>query len=148
MKVVLIVEDNALVVELLRQLLEERYVLLTAANGKLGVEAVRKHKPDIVLMDLMMPVMDGWAAIRALRADAATASIPIIALSARVDSGDVERSLGAGADAHLGKPIEDGFLLSEIERLLRGRRVRSGAQLTRTEVADLVASAKKDGQKS
>jgi CheY-like chemotaxis protein len=68
-KRLLIVEDNALVVQLLSQLLEEHYTLDVASNGKLGVEAALAHQPDLILMDLTMPVMDGWAAIRTLRAE-------------------------------------------------------------------------------
>ncbi len=145
MKTVLIVEDNALVMELLGQLLEERYEVHTAVNGKLGVEAARLLPPDIILMDLTMPVMDGWTAIRILRGDSKTAGIPVIALSARVDDGDVQRALAAGANAHLAKPIDDVALISEMERLLLPPRATTGQQLTRSEVAGLIQGRKKQG---
>lgn len=118
MHTVLVVDDNSLIVEMLQQLLEPHYLVQVAANGKLGVEWARRHRPDVVLMDLTMPVMDGFAAITALRADAATAKVPIIALSARGDREDVDRALRVGADAHQKKPVEEKELLAEIARLL------------------------------
>jgi CheY-like chemotaxis protein len=141
---VLVVEDNALVQELLRQLLDDDYELYTADNGKLGVQAALAHRPHVILMDLTMPVMDGWTAIRALRAERATARIPILALSARIDPGDVERAMEAGADAHLAKPIDDEELLRAIERLTVGRRPTSGVWGDRAALTDAIA-AKKSG---
>lgn len=139
----LVVEDNPLVVELLRQVLEgESYDVRVAANGKLGVEAATRDVPDLVLMDLTMPVMDGWAAIRALRAEPATAHLPIIALSARIDPSDIRRAIEAGADAHVGKPLDEATLLAEVRRLLSAPRA-TGVRETRTAMAAMLAAKRK-----
>lgn len=121
MKTILVVDDNTLIAEMLRQLLDPHYLVQVAANGKLGVEWSRRHRPDLILMDLTMPVMDGWAATRALRADPATAHIPILVLSARGDREDIERAMGLGANGHLRKPIDEAFMMSEIARWLAAK---------------------------
>jgi CheY-like chemotaxis protein len=120
MPTVLIVEDNALVVQLVEQQLEDLYAVVSAVNGKLGVETARALGPDVVLMDLTMPVMDGWAAIRILRSDASTAALPIVALSASNEPQHVARALAAGADAYLAKPIDEAALKNTIARMLAG----------------------------
>lgn len=117
MTLILVVEDNALVAQLLEQQLEDLHSVIIAPDGRAGVEAARTRKPDVVLMDLTMPVMDGWTAIRALRADASTARIPIIALSGS-DAEGVARALAAGADAFVPKPIDEALLRSTIQRVL------------------------------
>lgn len=142
MKRVLIVEDNALVVQLLSQLLEDRFALDVATNGKSGVEAAKAQRPDLILMDLTMPVMDGWAAIRVLRADPETEHIPIVALSGCVDPGDVARAMDAGADAHHAKPLDEEALVAEIERLLGRARPVSGVRATRRQIDALVRKAR------
>lgn len=142
-KRLLIVEDNALVVQLLCQLLEEQYTLSVAQNGKLGVEAAKAQQPDLILMDLTMPVMDGWAAIRAIRGEPKTSRIPIIALSGCVDTRDVARAMDAGADAHLPKPLDEEALLLEIERLLDRAPVVSGVRSTRSGMDGPVDSSRK-----
>lgn len=118
MPTILIVEDNALVVQLVEQQLEDAFTIISAPNGKLGVESARLHKPDVILMDLTMPVMDGWTAIRLLRSDASTASIPIIALSATREGDDISRALASGADTYVPKPIDEAALRSALTRLL------------------------------
>lgn len=142
MKSLLIVDDNALVIELLSQVLDGQYVVHVAENGKRGVEAAQAHRPDLILMDLTMPVMDGWTAIRALRAESTTARTPIIALSGCVDARDVARAMDAGADAHLAKPLDEEVLLAEIERLIGSARVVSGVR-TRHDVGALVDASRK-----
>lgn len=116
-KTVLIVEDNfdnrAIYAELLRL---SGYRVLEARNGEEGVEQAREHGPDLVLMDLSMPVMDGWSAMAALREDEGTAGIPVLALSAHVVmEGDHRRAREAGFLAYLTKPIEPKEVLREVQ---------------------------------
>ncbi len=119
---VLIVDDNPLVRELLTQLLEDEYELRVASNGALGVAAAEEAVPDIILMDLTMPVMDGWTAIARLREQWATCRVPIIALSAVSDEGEIQRALDAGANRHLTKPIDQDELLRVLEHYTGDRR--------------------------
>jgi CheY-like chemotaxis protein len=128
MPTVLIVDDNALVRQLVEQQLDGDYDVLGAANGAIGVELARAKRPDVVLMDLAMPVMDGWDAIRALRADATTVAIPIIALSATSEAEDIARALAAGATTYVPKPIDEPALRNAIARSLAG----SGTRLRET----------------
>jgi len=114
----LIVEDNPLICELLAELLADDFEVLTAPNGERGIALALERRPDVILMDLMMPVMDGWEAIRRLRATWATCRIPIISLSALGDEGEVTRAKEAGADAHLRKPIDEAALGRVLRRLV------------------------------
>lgn len=120
---ILVVDDNALVAQLVEQQLEGDYHVLSAPNGKIGVDVARARRPDLVLMDLAMPVMDGRTAIRILRADAATAAIPIVVLSATADGNELSRALASGADTFVAKPIDEKILRQLIARLL----VKSGS---------------------
>lgn len=120
---ILIVEDNLdnriIYSEVLRH---AGYRILEAANGREGVEMSIRHRPDLILMDLSMPVMDGWEAVRAIKRDARTASIPVCALSAHVVvDGDYARSTAAGFACYLTKPIEPKDVLREVERRLAPR---------------------------
>ena len=96
MKRILIVEDVELNRDLLVQLLEDEYEILTAADGAAGVELARRERPDLILMDLSLPVVDGWEATRRLKAEEATRAIPVIALTAHAMRGDEERARSAG----------------------------------------------------
>lgn len=118
MKKILVVEDNELNLELVTQLLEDDFELLTAADGAAGVEAARRFRPDLILMDLSLPVVDGWEATRQLRGEAGLAKIPIIALSAHAAKPDIDRALQAGCDAYVTKPIDEEELRLAISRLL------------------------------
>ena len=118
MKRVLVIEDNSLNMELTVQLLEDDYEVLQATDGETGVAMARRRQPDIILMDLSLPRMDGWDATRLLRADSRTQAIPIIALSAHAADREIERALAVGCDAYITKPIDEGALLAEIARLL------------------------------
>ena len=118
MKKVLIVEDNRVNMELTTQLLEDDYELLTATDGAAGVEIATRHKPDLILMDLSLPVMDGWQAIRTIRRNPALRMTPIIALSAHAATADIERALAAGASDYITKPVDEDILLGRIEALL------------------------------
>ena len=118
MKRILIVEDVALNTELLRQLLEDDYELLTAENGAQGVETALREHPDLILMDMSLPVMDGWEATRQLKQGEATRHIPVIGLSAHAMSGDAVRAREVGCDDYLTKPLDDQLLLTALNRWL------------------------------
>lgn len=119
MRKILIVEDVEINLELLVQLLEEDYQLLSAGDGRLGVELAKSEQPDLILMDMSLPVLDGWSAIREIRSDVETADIPVVALSAHVMSGEKQRALDAGCNAYLTKPVDEELLFKIIEELLK-----------------------------
>jgi CheY-like chemotaxis protein len=118
MKTVLIVEDVALNRELLVQLLEDRYRLLLAEDGIAALERAAEGQPDLILMDLSLPRMDGWEATRRLKADARLGRIPVIVLSAHAMRGDEERARASGCDDFLTKPIDEAALFQKLESYL------------------------------
>ena len=118
MKTVLIVEDIELNRDLLAQLLEDRHRLVFAADGVAALERAAESRPDLILMDLSLPRMDGWEVTRRLKADAALAHIPVIALSAHAMRGDEERARASGCDDYLTKPIDEDLLFEKIARYL------------------------------
>jgi CheY-like chemotaxis protein len=109
---ILIVEDNMDNYELVRFLLERAgYDVFLAVNGRDGVSAARLQKPDLILMDLGMPEMDGWVATQQIKSDEATKSIPLYALTAHTLPKERKRAMEAGCDGYVSKPIQvDGFL--------------------------------------
>ena len=116
---VLLVEDNEMNRDMLsRQLTRRGFDVVFAVDGKQGVELARSEKPDIILMDMSLPVMDGWEAIRCVKADDATRSVPVIGLTAHAMSGDREKAIEAGCDDYDTKPVEIDRLIGKIERLL------------------------------
>ena len=117
-KKILIVEDVELNRDLLTQLLEDEYELASAADGAAGVEKATSEQPDLILMDLSLPVIDGWEATRRIKAAAATAAIPIIALTAHAMSGDEEKARAAGCDDFMTKPIDEELLFAKLHRWL------------------------------
>jgi CheY-like chemotaxis protein len=117
MKKVLVVDDNLLNMELTIQVLEDDYEVLSAENGEEALRQVEMHEPDLVLMDLSMPVLDGWEAIRRLRAQPKTASLPIIALSAHAIQAEIDRAMEAGASDFVTKPIDEDQLLEKLATL-------------------------------
>ena len=121
---ILLVEDNALNRDMLaRRLTRRGFTVLLAEDGAEGVAAARREAPDLVLMDMSLPVLDGWAAARQLKADPGTRGVPVIALTAHAMAGDRETYLAAGFDAYVTKPIVDeGVLLRTLERLAPGER--------------------------
>lgn len=119
---ILIVEDNMDNYELVRFVLERAgYDVFLAMNGRDGVAAARLQKPDLILTDLTMPEMDGWAAAEKLKADEITRSIPLYALSAHTLPSDRKRALEAGCDGYISKPIHMAGFLDVVERAL-GRK--------------------------
>jgi len=119
---VLVVEDNADVRSFLRSELENQYHVLEAPDGERGFEAVGQHKPDLVIADVMMPQMDGYAFCRKLKEDATLRHIPVILLTARATEEDTIHGLGSGADDYIIKPFRPAELRARVERLIESRR--------------------------
>ncbi len=116
---ILLVEDNEMNRDMLSRRLQKRgYDVVLAEDGQQGVSLAQSEAPVLILMDMSLPVLDGWEATRQLKATPATRSIPIIALTAHAMAGDRERALEAGADDFDTKPIELTRLLEKIEALL------------------------------
>jgi CheY-like chemotaxis protein len=118
---VLLVEDNEMNRDMLsRRLTRRGFEVVFAADGQQGVDLARSEKPDIILMDMSLPVMDGWEATRRIKADATMRRIPVIGLTAHAMSGDREKAIEAGCDDYDSKPVEIDRLLGKINRLLNG----------------------------
>ena len=122
MALILVVEDNEMNADMLsRRLKRAGHDVLLGGDGQAGVELARQHQPDLVLMDMSLPVMDGWTATRAIKADASTAHIPVMALTAHAVKGEREKALGAGCDEYDTKPVEWSRLSAKIAQLLQAR---------------------------
>jgi CheY-like chemotaxis protein len=119
---ILLVEDQEMNRDMLARRLKKRgYEVSIAVDGAEGVEKARAESPDLILMDMSLPVMDGWEATRILKADEATQAIPVIALTAHAMSTDREKALEAGCDAYETKPVELPRLLEAMEKLLTSK---------------------------
>jgi two-component system, cell cycle response regulator DivK len=118
MKKILIVDDVELNVELLVQLLEDEYDLVVASDGEQGVAVAVQERPDLILMDMSLPVMDGWEATRQIKAHPDLGTVPVIGISAHAMSGDADKAREAGCDDYLTKPIDDDRLFAALERWL------------------------------
>ena len=119
---ILLVEDNEDNRDMLaRRLQRKGYSVAVAIDGQEGVDLGRSEQPDLILMDMSLPVLDGWEATRQLKAAPESASIPVIALTAHAMSGDREKAMAAGCDDYDIKPIEMSRLLNKIETLLMRR---------------------------
>ena len=121
---ILVIDDNEPNRRILSRRLERRgFEVLLANDGKAGVETARAEKPDLILMDMNMPQIDGWEAMRQIKAAPDTADVPVIGLTAHALTGDRERALEAGcADYHI-KPVDFPRLLAQIETLLQGKDI-------------------------
>jgi len=116
---ILLVEDNEMNRDMLSRRLSRRsFEVLIAEDGAKGIEMAREHLPDLILMDMSLPVTDGWEATRILKADEATRRIPVIALTAHAMRGDRQKALDAGCDDYDTKPVDLKRLLSKIDALL------------------------------
>jgi CheY-like chemotaxis protein len=116
---ILYVEDNEDNIYMLARRLERRgFEVIAAPDGAQGVAMALSERPDLILMDLRLPVLDGWEATRRLKAEAATRGIPVIALSAHAMAGDRDAALASGCDDFDTKPVQFGRLLAKIEALL------------------------------
>ncbi len=120
MKKILIVEDAELNLDLLVQLLEDEYELVTASDGATGIQVAARECPDLILMDMSLPVLNGWEATHQLKADAQLRHIPVICLSAHAMDGDLEKALQAGCDGYLTKPLDEDLLYTELSAFLGG----------------------------
>ena len=118
MRKILIVEDVEYNRDLLVQILEDDYEVLTATDGASGIEAATRERPDLILMDLSLPGVDGWEATRRLKAQPETEAIPVIALTAHAMQGDEERARACGCDDYLTKPIDEDQLFAKLGRHL------------------------------
>ncbi len=116
---ILLVEDNEMNRDMLSRRLERKgFSVVMAVDGQQGVDMAKSEAPELILMDMSLPVIDGWEATRCLKADETTKAIPIIALTAHAMSGDREKALEAGADEYDTKPVELPRLLGKIQALL------------------------------
>jgi CheY-like chemotaxis protein len=125
MPLILIIEDNELDADMLsRRLLRKGYEVIVAPDGAAGISMANEQKPDLVIMDMGLPVLDGWEATRRLKGSPSTADIPVVALTAHAMAEDRARGLEAGCDSYETKPLEFDRLLSAMERLIKkGARV-------------------------
>ena len=120
---VLLVEDNEMNRDMLsRRLTRRGFDVVFAVDGKQGVALARSEKPDIILMDMTLPVLDGWEATRCVKADYATRGVPVIGLTAHAMTGDREKAIQAGCDDYDSKPIEIDRLIGKIERLIEAAK--------------------------
>jgi two-component system, cell cycle response regulator DivK len=124
---ILLVEDHEEIWDFLSRRLKRRgYDIVLATDGQQGVDKARSEAPAVILLDMNLPVMDGWTAAGLIKADPATSGIPIIALTAHAMSGDREKAIGAGCDDYHPKPVDFSRLLAQIEALA-GNAVPVGA---------------------
>ena len=135
MKKILVIEDQAPMRRNIALLLElEGFEVLTAANGALGITAARKERPDLVVCDVMMPELDGYAVVQALRTDAEFATLPFIFLTARGDKTDIRIGMNFGADDYLTKPVIREDLLAAVQtRLARAQAVEQRVERAASE---------------
>jgi CheY-like chemotaxis protein len=117
-KKILVVDDTEWNRDLVVQLLEDNYTVIEAIDGAEGVKAAEQAKPDLILMDLGMPVMDGWEATRRIKAKEALKQIPIIAVTSHAMVGDEIEARKAGCDDYLAKPIDEDALIQKIKKFI------------------------------
>jgi DNA-binding response OmpR family regulator len=140
---VLLIEDNNDIRENLAELLEmSGYQVISADNGKTGVQLAKKHKPNIIVCDIMMPELDGYGVLNILASDPNTASIPFIFLTAKTESTDIRKGMNMGADDYITKPFEDAELLKAIEvRLDKVSKLSAPSQASVDALEGLMSSA-------
>lgn len=120
MRRILLVEDNEMNLDMLsRRLQRKGYEVVLARDGEAGVTMAESERPDLILMDMSLPLLDGWEATRKLKGMQETAAIPVIALTSHAMAGDREKAMGAGCDDYDTKPVDFERLLAKIEALLR-----------------------------
>ena len=120
--VVLLIEDQALNRELMEQILEDDYRVHTREDGVSGLAATLELKPDLLLLDLSLPQMDGWEVARRIRQEEEVTDLPIVALTAHAMPGDEKKALQAGCNAYLTKPVDEELLFATMRGLLEGDR--------------------------
>lgn len=120
MALILIVEDNPFDADMLaRRLARKGYAVITADNGEVGIALAQCRRPDLIIMDMGLPIIDGWEATRRLKASPDTAAIPVVALTAHAMTEDRQKCLDAGCDGFEPKPLEFGRLVTFMEQLLK-----------------------------
>lgn len=119
---ILIVEDNPVNLDLVMQLLEDDYELLTAEDGEIGLKLALQERPDLILLDLSLPRKSGWEVCQAIREQLNSDAMPIIALTAHAIKGDREKALRIGFDDYVTKPIDEELLFETIEKYLAQKR--------------------------
>lgn len=119
MRTILLVEDVALNRDLMVQLLEDRYQILQAGDGYQAIAIALQRNPDMIIMDLSLPVLDGWKTIKTLKANPRTRHIPIIALTAHAMAGDKEKAMTLGCEEYITKPVDERLLFKAVEGLLQ-----------------------------
>jgi DNA-binding response OmpR family regulator len=123
-KKILVVDDDKVIQQLLIVNLElEGYEVVTASDGAAAIERVSSEKPDLVILDIMMPKFDGWEVCRRIKANPKTAEVPVIFVSARAQELDVRRGYELGVGAYVTKPFDPVELLDIIKRVLKGERL-------------------------
>ena len=126
---ILLIEDHEEIWDFLsRRLMRRGFDVVLAHDGQDGVEKARATNPDIILLDMNLPIVDGWTAARTIRADASLPRMPIIALTAHAMSGDREKTLAAGCDDYHAKPIDFSRLLSQIDVLIEQKPTEAAAR--------------------
>ncbi len=115
---ILVVEDDEFNRDLLTQLLEDDYEILAAADGATCIEMAERERPDLILMDLSLPVIDGWEATRRIKMNESLKSIPIIAITAHTMRRDEEKARSAGCDDYITKPIDEALLFEKLRQFL------------------------------
>ncbi len=118
-KKILVVEDGELNRDLLIQILGDEYLVLVAADGVEAIEKAEKEKPDLILMDLGLPVLDGWEATRIIKAKGELKHIPVIAITSHAMVGDERKAREIGCDDYLAKPIDEDELMRKIRSILQ-----------------------------
>ena len=119
MATILLVEDNEMNRDMLsRRLSRKGFTIITASDGEEAIRTIGEHRPDLVLMDMNLPIKDGWTTCRELRDNSDTANLPVIALTAHAMAGDKEKALAAGCDDYATKPIDFNDLLGKIGTLI------------------------------
>ena len=122
MATILLVEDHQEIWDFLSRRLKRRgYEVVVAQDGQEGLDKAREEKPDVMLLDMNLPVMDGWTVAQTLKGDPATKGIPIIALTAHAMAGDRDKAMSAGCDDYHAKPIDFSQLVTQIETALASR---------------------------
>jgi two-component system cell cycle response regulator DivK len=128
MNKILIAEDNPVNLELLREILSPlQYEVVEANNGREALARLAEAEPDLILLDINMPILDGFAAIREIRQHAQFKHLPVLAITAYAMKDDRERILAAGFDSYISKPINPALLLGELERLMGDQKRKTSA---------------------